>query len=165
MNGTGADTFSPDANLTRGMIVTILYRHAGETNVDSLENPFSDVEDGKWYSDAVKWAADSGVVNGIGGGLFAPDVNISRQDLAVILARYLDLLEINIPVTQQYVLFADEAEISDYAKNAIQLLNKLGIINGTGKDANGQTIIDPKGQATRAQAAAMLHRFIEAISE
>lgn len=160
MFGTATDLFSPDAPLTRGMVVTILYRHAGEENVANLANPFSDVAADTWYADAVKWAAENGIVTGVGGGLFAPNANITRQDMAAILARYLEYMDLSIPVTQEYVLFADEAAISDYAKNAIQLLHKLGIINGVGNNT-----IDPKGTATRAQAAAMLHRFIVATEE
>jgi hypothetical protein len=145
------------------MLVTILYRHAGESNAASLPNPFGDLSGSEYYADPVKWAAEHGIVEGLGGGLFAPDSSISRQDLAVILARYLEYLGIDIIVTEEYVDFADEAEISDYARNAVQLLNKLGIINGKGANADGQALIDPSGEATRAEAAAMLHRFIEAL--
>ncbi len=142
--------FSPHIDTTKAMIVTVLYRLEGNPDVSGLSNPFTDVEGGKWYADAVKWAAANGIVEGIGGGLFAPEAGITRQDMAVIIARYMTYAEINIPVTQQYVLFADEAEISGYAKNAVQLLNKLGIINGTGSNADGQATIDPKaGQPGR----------------
>jgi hypothetical protein len=123
-----------------------------------MENTFSDVAGGAYYGDAVKWAAENGIVNGNGNGQFDPDGNITRQDLAVIISNYMTATEINIPVTEQYVLFADDAEIADYAKNAVQLLNKLGLINGVGNNT-----IDPKGEATRAQTAAMLHRFVELV--
>jgi hypothetical protein len=165
MNGTSATTFSPSDNLTRAMIVTILYRHAGQPGVTGrTAAPFDDVADGQWYSDAVKWAAQNGIVGGYGDGNFGTFDNITRQDLAVILMRYMNHLDVNLPVNLMWIIFADEAEIADYAMDAIQTLNKLGIINGIGTNASGQTIIYPKGNATRAQAAAMMHRFLEAIA-
>ena len=128
----------------------------------SLSNPFSDVTDGEYYSDAIKWAADNGIVLGYGDGKFGPNDNITRQDLAVILMRNMNYREINIPVTEQWIIFSDEADIAGYAMDAIQTFNKLGIINGIGNDGEGRAIINPKGNATRAEAAAMLHRFWEA---
>jgi len=150
--------FSPNTSLTRGMIVTILYRMAGSPDVSGLPNPFSDVAEGMWYSDAVKWAASNEIVNGIGDGKYDPETPITRQDLAVIIMRYLDFIKYEYTVTEEYRLFNDEDNISDYAKNAIQVLNKLGIIKDKGND-----VIDPQGQATRAEIAAILHRFLEFI--
>jgi hypothetical protein len=166
MNGTSTEPmlFSPNASLTRGMIVTILYRLEGEPSVSGLANPFSDVAAGQWYSNAVKWAAHNKLVTGYGSGKFGPSDYITRQDLAVILLRYLNFKEIDLPVTEQFIIFADGAEIADYAMDAIQTFNKLAIINGTGSNAAGQVIVSPKGQATRAQVAAMLHRLLEAIA-
>ena len=165
MTGTSTNPmlFSPNATLTRAMIVTILYRHAGSPNVSGLANPFNDVAEGQWYTNAIKWAVSKGIVSGYGNGKFGTEDNITRQDLAVILMRYMNYLKIVMPVNMQWIIFADEADIADYAMDAIQTFNKLGIINGTGKNASGQTIIDPKGNATRAQAAAMIHRFLEVI--
>ena len=165
MKGTGTSPmlFSPNASLTRGMIVTILYRLEGEPGVGDLASPFGDVADGQWYADAVKWASDTGIVTGYGSGAFGPGDNITRQDLAVILMRYMGYKEIVLPVTVQYIFFADEADIADYAMDAIQAFNKLGIINGVGANADSRTIVDPRGNATRAQVAAMLHRFLEKI--
>ena len=167
MTGTSTSPmlFSPNTTTTRGMIVTILYRMESGPDVSALANPFDDVAAGQWYTDAIKWAADNGIVGGIGGGKFAPDTAITRQDLAVILLRYMTFKEINIPVTQQFIIFADEADISDYAMDAVQTLNKLGMIGGIGTNANGQAIIDPKGSATRAQAATMLMRFLQKIEQ
>jgi hypothetical protein len=95
--------------------------------------------------------------NGVGDGLFAPDANVSRQDFAVLLLRYADFAKKQFPTTRQFSIFADDAEIADYAKNAIQTLYNGGIINGVGDNA-----INPKDSATRAEVAAMLHRFVEA---
>ncbi len=158
MGGTAENRFSPDDTLTRAMIVTTLWRNEGSPEAEGSNAGFADVAQGSYYKTAVDWAAASSIVHGYGGGLFGPDDPITRQDLAVILTRYMDYKKIELPVTQQWIVFADEAAISDYARNAIQILNKLGIINGVGNNT-----IDPKGNATRGQAAAMLHRFITAI--
>jgi uncharacterized repeat protein (TIGR02543 family) len=163
MVGTSADMFSPNANLTRGMIVTILYRLEGELGVSGLANPFTDVAAGQYYTDAIKWAVENKIVEGYGNGKFGPSDSITREQLAAILYRYMNYKKINLPVTEQYIIFADEADISDYAMNAVQTFNKLGIIQGIGTNTAGQTIVNPKGNATRAEVAAMLHRFMKAI--
>ena len=160
MKGTSDDAFDPNATLTRAMVVTILYRYEGSPDVSELENPFGDVAEGQWYTEAIKWAADNEIVKGIAEGKFAPNALVSRQDFAVILLRYMNYLEVNLAVTLDFVIYADASEIASYAAEAIQTLNKLGIINGIGENADGQSIIDPKGNATRAQAAALIHRFI-----
>ena len=155
MNGTAPDAFSPGLNLTRAMLVTILYRYAGEPDTDQASlAPFVDTNSDAYYYNAVLWAAQNGIVGGYGNGIFGPNDPIKRQDLAVILMRYMDYKEIVLPVTLQWIFFTDEADISDYAMNALQTLNKLGVINGIGNN-----VINPKGDATRAEAAAMLHRF------
>ena len=161
MSGTSADPmlFSPDATLTRGMMVTILYLIEGEPDISGLDNPFTDAPVGQMYSDAVIWAYHNGIVAGVGSGRFAPNDPIKRQDMAVIFTRYMKYLKINQPVTTRWIIFADEADISDYAMDAIQILSNLGVISGVGKNADGRIIIDPKGAATRAQAAAMLQRL------
>jgi len=99
-----------------------------------------------------------GIVNGVGDNKYAPDANISRQDLAVILARYAEKMDITLKQTLQSVVFADSADIADYAVNYVELMVRAGIING--KPGN---IFDPIGNATRAEVAAMLHRFAEAV--
>ena len=163
MNGTAADKFSPDKTLTRGMLVTALWRLRGEPMLADFQNPYGDVDWQKYYFNAVLWATASKIITGYGDGNFGPDSPVTRQDLAVILMRYMNYREINLPVTEQWIIFGDESNISGYAIDAIQTLNKLGVINGTGANSGGQTIINPKGDATRAQAAAMLHRFIAVI--
>jgi len=148
--------FSPNASMTRAMLVTVLWRMAGSPATSGT--PFTDVSGGLWYSEAVAWAAENGIVLGIGGGLFVPDAEITRQDMAVMLLRYLNYIKADYVVTDDYRIFADEVDIADYAKDAVQVLNKLGIILG-----KGNNIIDPKGTATRAEVAAMLHRIMELV--
>ena len=162
MNGTGTNPmkFSPNITLSRAMIVTILYRQEGEPDVSDLTNPFSDVPPGTWYTDAVVWAAENGIVNGYPNGSFAPNDNIKRQDLALILMRYADIKEIELPVTRTYQSFNDETMMADYAKDSVTRCFEAGIING--KTGN---IFDPSGNATRAETATMLQRFLESLKK
>ncbi|MDR2132930.1 MAG: S-layer homology domain-containing protein, partial [Clostridiales Family XIII bacterium] len=118
---------------------------------------FSDVSAGQYYTAYVEWAKANGIVNGVGDNLFAPNSNVSRQDFAVLLLRYADFAQKQFPTTRQFSRFADDTEIAGYARNAIQTLYNGGIINGIGGNA-----INPRGNATRAEVAAMLHRFIDA---
>jgi hypothetical protein len=141
------------------MIVTILYRQAGSPSIGGLANPFSDVPAGQWFTDAVIWAAENNIVEGIGGGLYDPNTNITREQLAAILYRYAQFLD-KVPADslEGGLSFTDAALISDYAKDAALFCSNNGII--TGKPGN---LFDPKGQATRAEAATMLNRFIESL--
>ncbi|MDR1135479.1 MAG: S-layer homology domain-containing protein [Clostridiales Family XIII bacterium] len=158
-NGTSASAFSPYAPMTRGMLVTVLYRFHGASPASDFNNPFSDVPAGAWYSDAVNWAANNKLVNGVSAESFAPDAEIKRQDLAALIQRYLDFSGKSFPVTLQYVSFADNALISDYAQNAVQTLFVSGIM--TGKPENR---FDPQGDTSRAEVAAVLHRLHDKIS-
>lgn len=145
--------FEPNVTMTRGMLVTVLWRMQDSPAAEN-QNPFGDVPDHVYFTDAVKWAAENGLVNGMSNNLFNPEAEITRQDIAVILLRYLDYINADYVITEEYRIFADEAEIADYAKNAVQVMNKLGIING-----KGNNMIDPQGKATRAEVAAMLRRI------
>lgn len=145
--------FEPDSSMTRGMLVTVLWRMEGSPSVQE-STAFSDVPDNLYYTEAVKWAEENGIVNGVSDGLFSPDTEITRQDIAVILLRYLDYIKADYILTEEYRFFVDESDIAGYAKNAIQVMNKLGIING-----KGGNMIDPQGKATRAEVAAMLGRI------
>jgi hypothetical protein len=156
MTGTDTDKFSPQTPATRAMIVTILYRLRGEPDVAGIANPFDDVSNGVWYSDAVKWAAANDIVNGIDGGRFAPEIPITRQDLAVILSRFDEFGGGFSPVAGPVPEFADWSDIEDYARDAVSYLAAWGVLNG--KPGN---IFDPLGIATRAEIAAVLHRFLE----
>jgi hypothetical protein len=160
MTGTSATLFSPQTNLTRAMIVTALYRHAGAPSVSTSANSFDDVEDGRYYDQAVAWAVQNGVVVGVGNGKYAPDMPVSRQDLVVILSRYADLAGLKPAAAREYVPFFDESDVADYAKDAVRAFFSAGIVNG--RPGN---VFDPRGTATRAEIAAVLHRFLEAAEE
>ncbi|MCL1872593.1 MAG: S-layer homology domain-containing protein, partial [Clostridiales bacterium] len=154
MLGTSDDKFSPNLTLTRGMVVTVLYRLTGEPDTAGLDNAFSDIGN-TWYTNAIKWASENDIVTGYGNGKFGPNDNITREQMAAILFRYIKTTKMSVDMTNiQYVTFADETQISDYAMDAIQALYKLGIIQGVGENN-----INPKGDATRAQFAAMVHRM------
>jgi len=154
--GTAEDTFSPELPMTRAMLVTVIYRMAGSPAVEA-EGTFGDVAGDAYYYDAVAWAAEKGVVTGVGDNLFAPDAFVTREQIAVILQRYLKYAGIELSTMQSYAGFADEGDISDYAKDAVKLMNELGIING--KDDSGTTKFAPTDNGSRAELAAMLHRL------
>ncbi|MDR1440203.1 MAG: S-layer homology domain-containing protein [Clostridiales bacterium] len=122
-------------------------------------SPFSDVAEGAYYAGAARWAAANGIGSGAGGGLFEPDAAITRQDLAALLSRYADHAGIALPASRPPAEFADGAGIADYAKEAVGRLYGAGVING-----KPGGLFDPVAGATRAEAAAMLHRFLESAS-
>ncbi|MDR1616239.1 MAG: S-layer homology domain-containing protein [Syntrophomonadaceae bacterium] len=155
--GTSADTFSPNVPMTRGMLVTVLGRLYGADAGAYSASSFSDVEAGQYYAPYIEWAQQAGIVSGVGDNRFAPDVSISRQDLAALLMRYANFSQKQFPATRQFVTFADDAQIADYAKNSVRSLYNGGIISG-----KPNNVFDPRGSATRAEVAAMMHRFIEA---
>ncbi|MDR2770592.1 MAG: S-layer homology domain-containing protein [Clostridiales Family XIII bacterium] len=154
--GTSENTFSPALPMTRAMFVTVLYRLAGSPG-GGEEAIFTDVMRGTWYAEAVDWAAQNRIADGIGDRLFAPDAAITREQMAALLLRYARPAERKLPVLRPFIAFADEGDISEYASEAIETLYCAGIING--RPGN---LFDPKGIATRAEVAAMLHRFMEA---
>lgn len=158
--GTAPDQFSPNTAMTRGMLVTVLYRMNGETTENMGNNSFIDVPEDEYYTVAVKWAAANGIVKGTGENTFAPNGEITREQIMTILFRYLEYVGLEYTVNDETVIFQDENFISDYAKKAVQTLNKLGIVNGKG---NG--IIDPLSGATRAEVAAMIHRYVRLIKK
>ena len=160
MNGTSADPmlFSPNATLTRGMVVTVLYRMENTPDVSGMTNPFDDVAAGQWYADAVVWAADKEIVSGYGDGKFGPEDNITREQMAAILLNYELFTHIVPPDIRVDTDFADWDDISEYARNAVTQLTMQGIV--TGKPNN---LFDPKGNATRAEFATVLMRFLEAV--
>ncbi len=151
-NGTSADTFSPDTAMTRGMVAQVLHNLEGNP-AQSVSGVFTDVDGNIWYAQAVSWAADQGIVSGYGDGQFGAGDSVSRQDLAVILFRYS-----GSPETQEKTLdFTDAGAVSDYAKQALTWAVEEGILNG-----KGGGVLDPKGQATRAQVAQMLLNYMAA---
>ncbi|NLB78314.1 MAG: S-layer homology domain-containing protein, partial [Clostridiaceae bacterium] len=155
MIGTGTTSFSPNLETTRGMIVTILHRLEGSPNVSGA-NIFADVAGGKWYSNAVKWAAENRIVAGYGNGKFGPEDSITREQMAVILMNYAKLKGYDVSAKTNLEKFTDSSEVSDWATNALAWANAKGLINGISSE-----ILAPQGLATRAQVAAILHRFIE----
>ena len=155
MDGTGADRFSPNAPLTRAMIVTILYRMAGSP-AGSGSSDFTDVAAGKWFAKAVAWAAANGIVNGYGSGLFGPNDPVTREQLAAILYRYAVYGGMTaVTLEENLGSFADTAQLSAYAIQAMNWAVGQGLINGSGSN------LVPKAQATRAQVAAIIHRYLE----
>jgi hypothetical protein len=157
MECTAPNTFAPNLPATRAVLVNALYRAAHYPGVNDKENPFKDIPNDADYTYAVYWAAAEGIVQGRGDGNFDPEGNITRQDLAVIFLRYLQYKGKEIPpLPQEQTVFADDEQIAAYAKDAVQTLHRLGIIQGVGGNA-----INPRGTATRAQVAAMLQRFLE----
>jgi hypothetical protein len=163
MVGTGTDpmTFDPNVTLSRAMAVTVLYRlnNAELTGENDGNSPFDDVAVGMWYTDAVAWAAEHGIVNGYGDGRFGPHDDITRQDLAAIIYRYeyrYEQFAGRVPADIVAAAeFADQNDISGYAASAVGALVGQGIIRG--RPGN---IFDPLGRATRAEFAAILHRFL-----
>ena len=150
MNGTGETAFSPMLSMSRSMLVTVLYRLAGEPEAGAC--PFTDVPDGTWYTDAVIWAAENGIVTGVSETSFVPDAAITRESLAVILYRYADVKEQG--EKGDLTAFADGASVSEWAADAMSWAVGEGILTGKG----GGTL-DPQGTATRAEVATMLMRF------
>lgn len=160
MNGTSATTFSPNATTTRGMIVTVLHRLEGTPNVSVKTSSFADVSDDAYYSDAVAWAAENGIVTGYNNEKFGPNDSISREQMAAILWRYAEYKNYDISEKADLSLFQDQGSISGYAVDAMAWANASGLITGVDNDT-----LSPKGKAIRAQVAAILHRFCESIAQ
>jgi hypothetical protein len=154
--GTSGTTFSPNTPMTRGMLVTVLARLSGADLSKYTNGSFADVDANEYYAASVAWARDMGIVSGTGGNNFAPNTEVSRQDFAVIVARFADFADKQLPETRPSADFLDSADVADYAKDAIEAFFKAGIVSG--RPGN---LFDPKGQATRAEVAAILHRFID----
>ena len=156
--GTSDTTFEPDGEMTRAMLVTVLYRLEGQPK-PTTENPFSDVAAGTWYTDAVIWAAENKIVNGIGGDLFDPDGSVTREQMAAILYRYSVFKGLTMAQGAFAMTYPDEAGISAYALEAMRWANAEKLINGT--ELDGTVYLDPQGSATRAQVAAILMRYVQ----
>lgn len=158
MKGTSETTFSPDVTTTRGMIVTILYRLEGEPTVSDT-CPFEDVKSGSYYEKAITWAAANEIVSGYGNGKFGPDDAITREQMAVILYRYTQYkgMDVSVGEDTNILSYNDALDISEYAFSAMQWACGESILNGS----DGSLM--PQGNATRAQVAAILHRFCENI--
>ena len=156
MNGVADDAFDVDGNLTRAQLVTILYRIAGEPE-SMATNPFADVADGQWYTNAVIWAAENGIVKGVNTTTFAPNDQITREQIATILFRYAKAEK----VEGKLAGFPDAEKVSDYAADAMAWAVEQGLINGI-SESDGKTYLAPQETATRAQIAVILMRYLTA---
>ncbi len=156
---TGTDQFMPDRTLSRGMFVTVLYRLEGNPNV-SWQDKFSDVVSGKWYSNAVIWAADKGIVNGYGDGSFGVDTNITREQIAKMLYLYAREKGYNVSTRGDLSAYTDTDQVNGWAWEYMQWAVGVGMISGK-PNGDGSYRLDPKGEATRAECAAMLMRFAD----
>ena len=155
--GTSDTTFSPNAAMTRAMLVTVLYRLEGEPTVYGRSG-FSDVQYNSYYEDAVTWAADNGIVNGTSTTMFSPNANVTREQMAAILYRYAQYKKYNTAASSSLNGFTDHASVSGYATASLEWAVAEKMVNGSaGK-------LMPTGNATRAQVAAILHRFVENVA-
>ena len=156
--GMTPTTFAPNATMTRAMLVSVLWRLAGEP-APKAPNTFVDVPDGAWYTDAVTWAAENGVVSGIGGSRFDPSGFVTREQTAEILYNYAHSKGYDVSARADLTAFPDAGSVSGWAEEALSWANAAGLINGTVRD--GQTILDPQGSASRAQVAMIFMNYVE----
>jgi len=158
MEGTG-NGFEPESKMTRAMLVTVLYRMANPEEKANNHN-FADVPEGQWYSDAVSWAADNNIVKGVSENKFAPDEDITREQLALIIYRYAKIQGFDADGASNLENFTDAKGVSDWALDAMKWAIKTELVNGT-----SETTLSPKATATRAQVAAILMRFCENVAK
>ena len=145
--------------MTRAMLVTVLWRLDG-SRAPAGRNTFTDVPGGQWFTDAVTWAAENGVVNGVGSGKFEPDGRVTREQIATILFRYA-AKRYDTSARADLSVFPDAGRVSAYAREALAWANAAGLVNGT--DNGHGLILDPQGDATRAQVAVILMRYVKNI--
>ena len=153
MNGVGGGLFDPEGSLTRAMVATVLWRHEGSP-VPSAQSGFSDVPSEEWYTDAVAWARNAGVVKGLTETAFGPDEYITREQLATMLFRFSSSAPVSVPERADLTPFSDEEKVSSWADEPLGWAVEAGIINGT--DGNR---LAPDGFATREQFAAIIERY------
>ena len=154
MTGVGNDKFAPDAEVTRAMFVTVLSRLA-MVQTDGLTSDFADVAAGRWYTGAIAWAAENGIVNGVGNGRFAPTKAISRQDLCTILYRFVNTMGYQLTAAQD-VSFTDASSVSAYAADAVRFAASVGLVAGYSDGS-----FHPTDTATRAQTAVIVMRLAQ----
>lgn len=158
MAGTSATTFSPYANTSRGMIVTVLHGMCGKPVFEGCV--FSDVEEGAYYAKATCWASQNQIISGFGQGKFGPDEDVQREQLAVVMMRYAQYLGLETPERADLSGFADADQISAYAQEAMSWANAVGLLSG-----KGDGVMDPQGVATRAEVAAMMARLDQMVKQ
>ena len=154
--GMTQTTFEPETAMSRAMFVTVLYRMAGEPDASKYDNPFDDVKDGAWYTDAVCWAAGNDIVRGVSATRFDPDADVTREQSATLLLRYAGFKKYDVSVRDDLAAFTDAGTVSSWAKDAVQWAVGAKLIQGV----TAKTIV-PQGNATRAQVATILMRFCE----
>ena len=155
VNGVETHRFAPGAIVTRGAFVTILGRLSRVDTAAYAEVPFNDVQTQDWYGPYVAWAAEAGITLGFEDGSFRPGDNISREQLAVMLVRYMRCFALQAPLTEREA-FSDEGSISDWAVEAVDLLRDAGLMNGRGENR-----FEPRGTATRAEICAVVCRIAD----
>ena len=155
MDGTGDGIFDPDANMTRAMFVTILYRAEGEPRMNNVLK-FDDVDENAYYAEAVSWASENGIISGYSDTEFMPDQNITREETAAVMGRYADYKGMDTDGQGDLTVFADKNAVSGWAREAVGWAVGAGLIFG-----KGGSILDPLGGTTRAEAVAVLQRFLE----
>ena len=152
-SGTDSRSFSPNASMTRAMLVTVLYRIAGEPAVKGTA-PFRDVEKNSWYTNAVIWAYQNNVTNGVSATEFAPEQNVTREQMVTFFARYAKLAGVDTSATGSLSAFVDASSVSAYAVPAMTWAVSVGLINGVGENK-----LDPTGNSTRGQVATVIVRY------
>lgn len=160
MRGTSSTTFSPQEAMTRGMFVTVLGKLANVDNTKYKNSKFIDIEANAYYGPYVAWASEKGITSGTSAITFSPDKIITRQEMAVLLVKYAKAMNYTLPQTREEIIFADDAYIDSFAKNAVKIVQMAGIISG--KDNKE---FDPQGIARRAEAASILRRYNVAFSK
>lgn len=155
-SGTSATTFSPNTSVTRGMFVTVLGRLANADASGYKQSSFIDVKSDAYYTNYIEWASNNSIAKGTGNGQFAPDQSITREQMAVFMQNYAKVKGFTLPKIHGENTFADNANISAYAKDAVKQMQMAGVLSG--KSGN---LFDPKGTATRAEVSTVLRRFVE----
>ena len=157
MKGTSEKAFAPNKNLTRAMLVTVLYRNEGEPAVNT-SNSFTDVNKNAYYENAVSWAQQNGIVKGLSETSFAPDANITREQIAAIMHRYAKFkgMDVSVGESTNILSYSDFDKVSEYAIPSLQWAVGSGLIKG-----RTDSTLNPEDNATRAEIAAILHRFLE----
>lgn len=158
MSGVGERRFAPDEQLTRGMFVTILGQIAQIDKSDYPDTSFADVPAGTWYAASVEWAAQNGIVSGVGNGCFAPNTPITREQIAAIIVRYVQSEGLTLPTIADPPVLRDMDAVSYWAQEGVELMRMTGLISG---DEKGN--FNPRSLSTRAQAATIFMRLREAI--
>ena len=161
-NGTAPDTFSPDDAMTRAMLVTVLWRLDGKTAATKASS-FVDVPAKEYYAEAVAWAAENGIVNGTDATHFAPNDEVTREQIAAILFRYAEKKGVDTSKRANLNAFPDANKVSAYAKDALAWANAAGLVKGSNE--NGKDYLNPTGSATRAQVATILARYAQSIAK